>query len=236
MEAKKHIKASSVLKRIDMTTVIIMFFLAVFMAYYTMLQSEMKQKIIVNQELVATRAAGQINDYLSTGVSIIRGTSYTLDDMIRKRKSHAAMLDFLQNQSAAAKHLTAENSPGLYAVVEGDFLDGTGWIPHDGYIPQERPWYGCAMANIGQVAVVDPYLDAQTHTMKIALAKSLCDVKSVVAMDFSLEHLQNMTEELAAHGDSNIEIILDRKYQVLAHSDKAEVGKCYLDEEESVKN
>ena len=233
MEAKKHIKASSVLKRIDMTTVIILFFLAVVMAYYTMLQSEMKQKIIVNQELVATRAAGQINDYLSTGVSIIRGTSYTLDDMIRKRKSHAAMLDFLQNQSAAAKHLTAENSPGLYAVVEGDFLDGTGWIPHDGYIPQERPWYGCAMANIGQVAVVDPYLDAQTHTMKIALAKSLCDVKSVVAMDFSLEHLQNMTEELAAHGDSDIEIILDRKYQVLAHSDKAEVGKCYLDEEET---
>ena len=231
MDAKKEKKAESVLKRVDMTTIIILFFLAVVMAYYTMLQSEMKQKVIVTQELVATKSANQINEYLSTGVDIIRGASYTLDDMIRKGKSHAEMTDFLEKQYAATEHITAGNSTGLYAVVEDEFIDGTGWVPAADYVPQERPWYGGALANIGQVAVVDPYLDAKTHTMMITLSKSLCDVKSVAAMDFSLKHLQAMTEELAAKGDSDIEIVLDRKYQVVAHSNRAEVGKSYLTEE-----
>ena len=231
MDAKKEKKAESVLKRVDMTTIIILFFLAVVMAYYTMLQSEMKQKVIVTRELVATKSANQINEYLSTGVDIIRGASYTLDDMIRKGKSHAEMTDFLEKQYAATEHITAGNSTGLYAVVEDEFIDGTGWVPAADYVPQERPWYGGALANIGQVAVVDPYLDAKTHTMMITLSKSLCDVKSVAAMDFSLKHLQAMTEELAAKGDSDIEIVLDRKYRVVAHSNQAEVGKSYLTEE-----
>ena len=231
MDAKKGRKSESVLKRVDMTTIIILFFLAVVMTYYTMLQSEMKQKIIVTRELVATKSANQINEYLSTGVDIIRGVSYTLDDMIRKGKSPEEMKDFLENQYAATEHITAGNSTGLYAVVSDVFIDGTGWVPDADYVPQERPWYGGAMANIGQVAVVDPYLDAKTHTMMITLSKSLCDVKSVASMDFSLSYLQKMTEELAAKGDSDIEIVIDRNYQVIAHSDRAEVGKNYLTEE-----
>ena len=231
MDDKKEKRAESVLKQVDMTTIIILFFLAVVMAYYTMLHSEMKQKVIVTRELVATKSANQINDYLSTGVDIINVASYTLDDMIRKGKSHTEMLNFLENQYAATEHITAGNSTGLYAVVEDEFLDGTGWVPGADYVPQERPWYGGAMANIGQVAVVDPYLDAKTHTMMITLSKSLCDVKSVAAMDFSLGHLQKMTEELAARGDSDIEIVIDRNYQVIAHSSRDEVGKNYLNEE-----
>jgi hypothetical protein len=39
MDAKKGRKSESVLKRVDMTTIIILFFLAVVMTYYTMLQS-----------------------------------------------------------------------------------------------------------------------------------------------------------------------------------------------------
>ena len=113
---------NSVLKRVDMTTIIILFFLMVVMAYYAMLQSEMKQKIIVNQELVATRSASQINDYLSTGVDIIRVASCTLDDMIRKGKSHAEMRDYLLNQSGAIEHISGGNSMGLYAIVQDDFL------------------------------------------------------------------------------------------------------------------
>ena len=231
MDAKKRKKADSVLKRVDVTTIILLFFLAVVMAYYTMLQSEMKQNIIAERELIATKSANQINAYLSTGVDIISVASYTMDDMIRKGRSHEEILEFLRNQSAATEHITKGNSEGIYAVVEDVFLDGTGWIPYAGYVPQKRPWYDSAIANIGQVAVVDPYLDAKTNTMMITLAKSLCDVKSVAAMDFSLGYLQHMTEELAVNGDSDIEIVIDRNYQVVAHSDREEVGKSYLNEE-----
>ena len=231
MDAKKEKKAASILKRVDMTTVILLFFLAVVMAYYTMLQSEMKQKVIVNQELIATKSADQISDYLATGIDIMRMSSYALDNMIREGKSHEEMRDFLVSQSVAVKHITKGNSPAIYAVVEDVFMDGGGWVPAADYVPQKRPWYGDARANIGQVTIVDPYLDAKTHMMMLTLSKALCDVKSVAAMDLSLGYLQSMIEELAGKGDSDIEIVMDRKYQVIAHSDKSEVGKSYIKEQ-----
>ena len=39
MDAKQQEKMNSVLKRVDVTTIIILFFLMVVMAYYAMLQS-----------------------------------------------------------------------------------------------------------------------------------------------------------------------------------------------------
>lgn len=231
MDVKKENKAGSVLKRVDMTTVLILFFLAVVMAYYSMLQSEMREKIIVNRELVATKSAEQINDYLSTGVDLVRVASHTLDNMIREGRTHEEMRDMLLSQSAAVVHVTSGKSTGIYALVDDDLLDGTGWVPDAGYVPKERPWYSGAMANIGKVAVVGPYIDAETHTPMITLAKSLCDVKSVAAMDLSLQKLQTMTEELGASTESDIEIVMDRNYQVIAHSDRAEVGKNYIMEE-----
>ncbi|MBQ7155600.1 MAG: hypothetical protein IJR85_08625 [Synergistaceae bacterium] len=56
----------------------------------------------------------------------------------------------------------------------------------DGFVHSSRPWYIGARANIGRVAVTDPYLDVHTNTTMITLAKTLCDVKSVAALDFSI--------------------------------------------------
>ncbi|WP_051533416.1 hybrid sensor histidine kinase/response regulator [Anaerovibrio sp. RM50] len=232
MDVKKR-KAGSLLKRVDMTTILILFFLGVVMAYYTSLQSEMKQKVIISQELVATKSADQINEYLSRGIDIINITTCTLDGMIREGSSPAKIQDYLESQTDVAEHITDGKTTGMYAVVEDVFFSGAGWVPDGDYVPKERPWYGDAMANIGHVAVVDPYIDAKTNTMMITLAKSLADVKSVAAMDLSLEPLQKMTEELAANGDSEIEIVMDRKYRVLAHSDRGEVGKRYIAEEDT---
>ena len=233
MDVKKEKTVGSVLKRVDMTTILILFFLGVVMVYYTTLQSEMKQKVILNQELVATKSADQINDYLSTGIDIMRITTCTLDGMIRDGSSQGEILSFLESQTKVAEHITKEKTSDIYAVVDDEFLSGVGWVPDADYVAKERPWYTDAMVNIGHVAVVDPYLDVQTHAMMITLSKSLADVKSVAAMDLSLEPLQNLMEELVANGDSDIEIVMDRKYRVLAHSNRGEVGKRYSTEEDT---
>ena len=230
MDTTKGQSSSSVLKKVDVTAIIILFFLGVVMAYYAMLQSEMRQKIIAKIELTAEKSVDQINDYLSTGIDIIRLASHTLDDMIRNGRSKSEMLDFLVNQSAAILHITSGKSTGLYAIIDDQFLNGTGLYASADFVPAERPWYIGAMSNVGRVAVIDPYIDVHTNTVMVTLAKTLCDVKSVAAMDFSVEHLQTLTEELTAQSETDKEIILDRKYHVIAHSDRAEVGKNYIAE------
>ncbi|MBR0185146.1 MAG: hypothetical protein IJQ24_03870, partial [Synergistaceae bacterium] len=230
MDTKKENNGYSAFKKVDVATIIILFFLSVVIAYYAMLQHEMKQRIIVNIELTATKSAEQINKYLSTGIDILTLASHTLDDMIRDGRPQKEILDFLVNQSAAIVNITSGKSTGIYAVIGNDFLDGTGFDTGDNFVASSRPWYIGARANIGRVAVIDPYLDVHTNTTMITLAKTLCDVKSVAALDFSMEHLQALTEELNARNHTDMEIVLDRKYKVIAHSDRSKIGQSYISE------
>ena len=226
----KNIKKTSDWRSIAMTALVILFFLGVILAYYAMLYSQTREKIIKSGELNAATSAEQIDKYLAVGVNTLKFACYTLDNMIRAEKPQEEIHEFLVAQSSALISATDKNTTGFYGYICGEYLDGTDWVPGADYVPTERPWYIDARANVGRVAVVDPYIDAQTGTVMITFSKALCDTKSVAAMDFSIDFLQTVAEEIAADGGSDREIILDRKYQVIAHSDKSEVGKNYLAE------
>lgn len=234
MEAAENKKFGlSVKQNMIVTTVIILFFLGVIILYYAMLNTETRDNIIKNGELNAVNAANQIDAYLSTGVDSIKLSGYTLDNMIRDNRSSEEILEFLVDQSFAMENVVIGQVNGIYGYINGEYLDGALWVPEDDYVPTERPWYIAAMSRQGKVVVVDPYIDAQTGDVMITLAKTLCDAKSVAAIDVSIEQLQTATEEIAAEGGSDMEIILSRTYQVIAHSDKSEVGKDYFQDDGS---
>ncbi|MBO4903098.1 MAG: diguanylate cyclase [Lachnospiraceae bacterium] len=209
------------------TTIIILLFIGVILVYYARLYSETRERILKISELNAESSAEQIDKYLSTGVDILRLAGYSLDNMIRDGRSQQEIRDYLVNQSFAILNITSKNCNGLYGYINGEYLDGTDWVPEEGYEATARPWYVDARASIGRVAIVDPYIDAETQTTMISLAKTLCDGKSVVAMDFSIQRLQSIAEELADQGDCKT-LLLDRGYRVIAHSDKEEIGKDYF--------
>lgn len=226
----KRTGSNYILRNVVIYALVILLFLGVIISYYAMLYSETKKKIIKIGELNSATSAEQIDKYLSKGIDTVKLACYSLDNMIRTGRSQSEILDFLINQSSAVVNTTEENSTGIYGYINGEYLDGTQWVPDDDYVPTERPWYIDARANVGRVAVVDPYIDAETNTMMITFSKTLCDAKSVAAMDFSMDRLQSVTEDIASEGESEIEIVLDSKYQVIAHSDKSEIGKSYISE------
>ena len=226
---KNKIKISaSVLREMAVTALVILFFLGVIIVYYIMLASETRQRIIKSSEHVAETTAQEINSYLSNGIHTLNLACHALDNMIRDGSSQDDIRRFLTNQTVAVDRLTSGNTTGLYGYVNGEYLDGTGWEPEADYVPKKRPWYTGALANNGRVAVVDPYLDAYTNSIMISLSKTLCDFKSVAAMDFSLSPLQTIAEGIAARKETDMEIVLDRKYQVIAHSNRSELGKNYM--------
>ncbi len=234
MKRDKRKISGSVLQGVILSVLVILFFVGLIVVYAAMLRDQMMQKIVKSGELSAAASAEQINEYLSTGIETIKLECYSLNNMIRNGKSQEEIRDFLVNQSAAVTSVSEGSTNGLYGYINGEYLDGTSWTPDDDYVPTERPWYIEARANIGRVAVVDPYADALTGTVMLTLSKTLCDAKSVVAVDFSLDRLQAIVENVVTQENLDEAIVLDQNYRVIAHSDRSEIGRNYMTEADTV--
>ena len=217
----------STLRTLAISVIVIIFFVGVILFYYNMVYTREREIIIKNGETSAMQTVSEFNDYLSTSLDAIKMTAYTLDGMLIDDKSSDEILDYLVEQSNVIKNSIFENSTGMYAYIDGVYLDSSGWEPPDDYIPTERPWFKDAIDAIGEVAVVDPYIDAQTGDVMITLAKVLGDGKSVVAFDMTLEKIQSITEEAVKSDQADIEFIIDKNGSVIAHSDKSELNKNY---------
>ncbi|MBE7004044.1 MAG: hypothetical protein E7425_07140, partial [Ruminococcaceae bacterium] len=230
MRAKAGTEKQIFTRNIVISILVITFFVAIILVYNNMLYMEKRRGIIRDGEMSADRAETEVNQYLATSVDALQLTAYTLDGMMADHKSSAEMLDYLTGQSTAVINAVFENTKGIYGFVGGEYLDGAGWVPDEDYVPTERPWYIKAVANHGEVTVIEPYVDAQTGTVVMSLAKALSDGESVISMDIYLDRIQKITEEAVASGEADIVIIMDDRSMVIAHSDKDEVGKDYSTE------
>lgn len=226
-------KKRATIKKILLSALVIAFFVAVILSYYNMLYNQTRESIIKNGQAAAIQSKNYLSEYLSTSIDAIKLTAYTIDGMIKNNKSNKEILDYLVGQSTAITSTVFENTTGLYAYVNGEYLDGAGWIPDADFKPTERPWYKKTMQNNGDITLIDPYLDAQTGKITMTISKRLVDAKSIVAMDIVLDKVQNITEESVKSGKSDYEFILDSRNMVVAHSEKSEIGKNYNDEKNS---
>ncbi len=221
-------KRAESLKNIIFFLFIVVFFVSIIVFYYFMLYDETKGSITKQGAMDAVSTAEQINRYLQNGMECIALQGYTLDKMILDDRPVEDMLEFIVDQTSAVSNIMPDTTTGVYALIDGQYLDGAGWVPDVGYFPTERPWYIQARAGMGKVVVVDPYVDLETGSVMITLAKLLCDGKSVVAMDMSMDQLQYIVWTQIEPNDKNLKFILDKNYKVIAHPDKNEIGMAYL--------
>lgn len=221
-------------RNIVTAVLVIIFFTGIITMYYRMLYNEKRNNIIKNGEMTAREAAELIDRYLTTNTASVKLAAYTLDEMIREGRTDEEIQDYLVGQSTAVRAAVIENSTGLYGYINGRFFSGTNWEPPGDYDATKRPWYLRPMEDPGEITILDPYFDVQSGNVMLALGKTLCDGVSVISVDVSLDQIQNLTEEAVKNGDSDMEMILNDKGTVVAHSDKNEVGKNYRDEKGSL--
>lgn len=226
MKENKNISAKNFL----ISVVVIAFFVGVVLLYYNMLYNQTRDSIIKSGQSVAIQSKYYLSDYLSTSIDAIKLTAYAIDGMINNHKDNEEILEYLMGQSTAVTSTIFENTTGLYAYVNGEYLDGAGWVPDEGFVPTERPWYTKTISSKEDVTLIDPYLDAQTGQITMTISKKLVDGKSIVAMDIVLDQVQNITENSVKSGNSDYEFILDSNNMVVAHSERKEIGKKYEEE------
>ncbi len=168
----------------------------------------------------------KLNNYLLKGMDVLQVTTISVEYMMKGGASAKEIEEFLVEQSERYKEDIDQNFTGIYGFFHGDYIDGIGWVPDDGYVPQEREWYISAMEGNGKPVVVSPYLDAQTNTIMVSVSQLLYDGESVISLDIVMDEIQILTEDINFDG-MGYGFVIDKEGLVVAHSDEEQKGKNY---------
>ena len=226
MEVIKNIGLKSVLAT---TLVFLLTAAATGVGGYQLYKST-KESIELQGKVNAVQSAKELDNYLIVRKNTVVLAAHVVDDMIVEGKSNKEILDYITAESASIKKAIDKDYTGLYGWINGEYLDGVGWVPPEDFVPTERPWYQETMADQGDVSFITPYLDEHTGTVLTTIAKQLSDGVNVVALDVSLQRVQEITGDITRQSPDSFGLVLSKTGQVVAHSDRAELGKNYLDE------
>ncbi len=215
------------------STITTVFCLLVFMVIYIFSSFYNSSVANINELGVSNMKseAAMIENYLNKGMDVLWVTADTVNYMLEQDASSDEILQYL---TAEAEHETEqidENFTGIYGYINGEYLDGIGWIPPEDYVPTERDWYIAAKEAGGKATIVPPYLDAQTNTVMFSVSQLLSDGESVVSLDIALNEVQEITENMTMN-NMGYGFIMDNTGLIIAHFNEAEKGKLYPQNEE----
>lgn len=187
----------------------------IFVALY---ESSRKNIISLGKEN-AIKSAQEFNDYLLTSIDATELVAYTIDNLIKEGKDSEYIREYLIQETNNYSNAISENYTGIYGLIDGNFLDGTGWIPDENFEPTSRPWYKNAVKGKGKTMLVSPYIDMETGHIMMTVCKLLSDGESAIGMDLTLDRLQEITDEIYDDTDGDIHVmVLDEKKEIVALS------------------
>lgn len=210
------------------------FFVSLSIIFYVFLHNSIKENIINQDMLMAKESIAQYERYLATGMNLVDYESSQIEKMVSHGVGQSTILDHMMAATDIIVEEVDENSTGLYGYINGEYLDGSGWVPDDDYDPTARPWYSAAMVNRGRLTFVDPYIDAQTGTVMLTLAKTLGDSSNVVALDMALGDIRAITKSHSDIDDGQTLMLVDSSGSVIAHPDAGRIGFNYKDDQHSL--
>lgn len=116
-----------------------------------------------------------------------------------------------------------ENTTDIYvAFSTGEYYDGAGWIPDEGWSCLERPWYKGAIESEQKVCS-DPFLDSITGNMVVPIGRkfTLKDGSTgVISMDLQLPILFDMLDGIVDTSDGSYAFLVNNSGSILMHKNE----------------
>lgn len=195
------------------------------------LYSTARQNILNVWQSRIFHIAQEVGYYLRTPIDAISFTAVKVNAMLAGGANNEEISKYLIAETEVYSIMIEGNETGIYGFCNGEYLDSSGWVPDKNYVPQDRPWYKAAVVADGKVALVEPYRNLQTLTMMMSVSQLLNDKKSVISMDIFLGKVQEIVSNITANdGLLEMAMVINEKGVVVAHSNKAELGKKYMND------
>ena len=168
----------------------------------------------------------ELENYLETAKSAIYVVSDSVDHMVQNGATNEEIVEYITRESENTTSYFDSTYTGIYGVIRGEYVDGVGWVPPEGYDPTKRDWYNTLIEHNGEVTIVNPYVDAQTGNVIISVGRNLSNKYDALALDLTLNSVQEIAENIQING-VGYGYILNYDGMVIAHKDKNEVGNNY---------
>jgi len=208
--------------------VFLAFLLMVLISYYYTGYIVQKQILAIGEETMNTTQMS-VSAGLSEAELMFSNAAQNLQDKLISGYSNQELLLYLEdiNYSYQNESLLIPDFLKVYAYIREEFLDGSGWVPFEGYIPSERPWYIGAVANGGKIYFTEPYIDADTGGMCISFSQQIFDKQGrsygVMAIDLNLTRTTDYiaNQEIANNGYG---VLVDDQMNFTTHRNQSFIG------------
>lgn len=194
----------------------------IFSSFYSIGANDIKELGVSNMK----SQAAMVENYLNRGNNVLWFAAESVEHLMKYYAGNDEILGYLTDATGQMQLQFDANFTGLYGYINDEYIDGSGWMPPEGYDPTDRSWYREAVEAGGEMIVSDPYVDAQTGEVVISFSQMLLDNKSVLSLDVILNEVQNITENMTM-GNMGYSFIVDSRGLVVAHYNKEEIGKNY---------
>lgn len=186
----------------------------------------LNSKAVIEERLKNT--SSMVENHLNTAENVLQITADSVHHMLISGSTPARIQEFLVEETKNVTEQFGENYHGLYGYIMSKYMDGLNWQPPADYDPKSRDWYVVASENDGELAIVPPYIDAQTGSLIISVCRMLPDRQNILSLDVKLDGIQDMMKELTING-KGYGFIMDENGLFVAHTDKSKKGTFVAD-------
>ncbi len=217
-------------RRTLILTLLVTFSLMLLLTMYTVsnIYSTSYQNVYEVGSDKTTAITADLEKYLENAKSVLWVTADTVDHMIAQGATHDEIVAYITRESVNTETQFDSTYTGLYGVFNGEYADGLGWVPPEGYDPKQRDWYKAAVEANGQVIITSPYVESVSGDVVISVCKSLSDSENVLGLDLALSGVQDTVEDVQING-TGYGVILNNDGMIIANPNKELNGKYYTD-------
>ena len=237
-EKRKNLDAGKLSSINFITTVCITLILMIFAIVYNtkLIYNASVDGVYNNGEDKARTFSTELENYLTGTETTLRVTADSINLMKRNGATSQDIYLYLIYQTNKQYEQFDENFAGIYAYINGQYMDGSAWIPPDGFNPTTKEWYK-TVANAGNdVVILSPYIDAQTDDCVITIGKCISDEniidsnepKDVVCLDVIVNRVKEITEEIDIAG-KGYGMVVNEDGFIVAHRNAELNGENIID-------
>lgn len=214
-------------------TLIVVFVALTMLSVFTIsvFSQKSREDAVALGESVLIQEHEQVIAYISRALDSVQSAAINIEYLMDRGAENKDILNYLCHQTTAYAGFIDENFTGVYGWINGEYLDGTNWVPDADYVPTERVWYTEAVKGGGEPVIVDPYLDAKTNNVMLSISVMLNDEESVLSVDIIMDKFQEIAEEITL-GGKGYGFICDTKGLIIAHSNPELKGTDFKDDVE----